>query len=107
MKTYLVDTRVTVRVEIPEDGTIFTRVSENHDDEGRPQPVGGGKGGWRDVYYRAMEDESDVIDMFVYNAIANGVSRATSLDGWADLDPDAVRMDVTDVQVDGFHVTES
>ena len=44
--------------------------------------------------------EKDVLDHFTYNAVANGVNDASELDGWADLTPGQVTMDIMYVDVD-------
>lgn len=44
--------------------------------------------------------EKDVLDHFVYNCAANGIEDASRLDGWADLTPGMVTMEVMYVDVE-------
>jgi hypothetical protein len=41
--------------------------------------------GWRDTFYADLTTRDKVLEMFAYNAIANGVGAVKHLDGWADL----------------------
>lgn len=47
-----------------------------------------GPGGdeWRSRFYR-MHTTEDVLQHFAFNAVANGVTDISRLDGWADCDP--------------------
>lgn len=51
---------------------------------------------WRDQFYGDMFTTEDVVEHLVYNAIHNQVRDVSRLDGWADLDEDAVDFRVTD-----------
>lgn len=44
--------------------------------------------------------EKDVLDHLVYNCAANGIDDASRLDGWADLEPGQVTMEVIYVDVE-------
>lgn len=50
--------------------------------------------------YGDLTTAQRVLEHFAYNAVYNGIDRASRLDGWVDLDPDAVRMTVLDVEPD-------
>jgi hypothetical protein len=54
---------------------------------------------WRAHAY-ALYTERDVLEHWAYNAVANGVQLACQLNGWADMNDDAVRMHVKDVNFD-------
>lgn len=87
---------VDVSVEITvRDASAILRCVENHDDEGVPQPDERGGTGWRNTYY-ALRTPVDVMGHLAYNCVANGVKDASRLDGWADLERDAVTMRVAD-----------
>ncbi len=91
-RSYVVDVVVTIN-----DDDVIRRVTDNHDDDGVPQPINS-RTGWRNVFYN-METEEDVIGMLAYNCAANGVTDARHLDGWADLAPGVATMHVDTVDV--------
>jgi hypothetical protein len=95
---YDVEMRVTVRVEVGDDGAIL-RAVDNHDATGSPQADERSGNGWRNVYY-PLRTPDDVLEHLAYNAIVNGVEDASRLDGWADLSPRVVTMRVTDADLD-------
>lgn len=74
-----------VRIEVSDEDAI-TRVTGLAGDE------------WREHLYRDVTTEDDVVEHWAYNAVANGVSDASRLDGWTDMDRDAVRMSVDGVE---------
>lgn len=79
-----------VEVEVP------TRVAvEIRDEEALTRVTGLGGDEWRSQFY-ALRTEQDVFEHFAYNAAKNGVTRANQLDGWTDLDDEAVRIRVLD-----------
>lgn len=83
--TYTATAEATVKIEV-RDREAIERVTGLGGDE------------WRSYAY-PLHTERDVLEHWGYNAVANGVMRANQLDGWGDLDDDAVRMwvEVTDV----------
>jgi hypothetical protein len=88
---YTVDALRSVTVTI-NDPSVIARVVENHDDEGVPQPFEKDGTGWRNVFYD-ITDADGVVEMLAYNCAVNGVTKANSLDGWADLGDDAATME--------------
>lgn len=58
--------------------------------------------GWREVLYKTLKTEDDVLKHWAFNAVQNNVSDISQLDGWADLNPGVVtmRVDVADVEVE-------
>lgn len=58
-----------------------------------------GPGGdeWRAQFYPTIETPDDVVAHFAFNAITNGVHDISRLDGWADCDPDDVRIEIDDI----------
>jgi hypothetical protein len=74
------------------DEDAITRVIENHDDQGTPQPLGSGTG-WQDHLY-PLRTRDEVLEHLAYNALANGVGDAARLDGWADMPRDVTTMRV-------------
>lgn len=89
--TYDATVSVPVTVEI-HDPSVIDRCVKNHDDEGRPHPIGDGEG-WRDHYYELRTAEQ-VIEHIAFNAINNGIDDISRLDGWADLDSSAATITV-------------
>lgn len=77
---------IIVNDNAPDD--IFTRAE---DVEGFQKPL----------YGDEVKDKDTVLQHWAYNAVANGVQSPHRLDGWADLDRDAVQIRVTDV-TEGF-----
>jgi len=90
-----VEVRCRVRVTIT-DPDVVRRCVENHDDQGVPQPDVQGGSGWWNTYY-PIRSRDGVLAHLACNAVANDISKAYDLDGWADLDPDAATMYVEDV----------
>ncbi len=79
-----------VEVEVP------TRVAvEIRDPEAVTRVTGPGGDEWRSQFY-ALRTEDDVFEHFAYNAAKNGVTRANQLEGWGDLDDEAVTFRVLD-----------
>jgi hypothetical protein len=101
---YLVQCQVDVEIEIDDSTTAITRCTENHNDEGEPMPDERGSRGWRNMFYD-LEEEEDVLRHLAFNAVANGVSYASRLDGWADLQPDDVTMQVDRRSFDAVFIT--
>lgn len=79
-----VEMQVTVRVTIT-DPLVISRPVENTD-------------GWRDDLY-PLFTQDDVLEHLAYNAVMNGSTNASRLDGWADLPASAVRMDVYNAEM--------
>jgi hypothetical protein len=100
VRKYDVQVAASVTIEVNDDSAIL-RCVENHNEHGVPVPYGTGQRGWRDVLYN-LDTEDKVIDMWVSNALRNGIENASQLDGWADMSPSDVRMTVDYVEVDGF-----
>ena len=80
---YRVSLEVDVEIEI-NDSDAIERVTGPGGDE------------WRSQLYD-LHTAGDVLNHLAYNAVANGQVNAKSLDGWADLPADAVRMEVVEV----------
>lgn len=97
MPTFAVHLSVVVEVTVNDDDVI-TRVLDNHDDQGRPQPIGSGNG-WQDYLYK-LGSRDEVLHMLAYNCVANGVNDANRLDGWADLERDVATMRVDSADLD-------
>ena len=59
-----------------------------------------GPGGdeWREQFYRTIKTAEDVVAHFAYNAVANGVTDVSRLEGWADVDDDAVEIVVEQIE---------
>ena len=101
---YSCEQRATVVVEVHDQDAI-DRCVHNHDTDGVPQPDDDRGRGWRNTFYD-LRDESDVIEHFAFNALANGVNDASQLDGWADLPRGAVTMQVSSVHFQGYLASE-
>lgn len=74
-----------VNVTVAPDTDAITRVT------------GDGGNEWRSRFYGLL-DEGDVLAHWAYNAVANHVTDASRLDGWADLPEGAVTMRVVEIQ---------
>ena len=85
MSTHTIEGRVTVKITI-NDAEVINRVVENKD-------------GWREKFY-PLYDEADVLGHLAWNAVMNGVTSASDLDGWADLQYNAATMQVMDFEVE-------
>jgi len=96
--TYDVDVRISLRVTVNDDDVI-DRVVQNKDGDGVPQPIG--SGGWQDKLY-SLSTPEQVITMLAYNATVNGVEDISRLDGWGDLDYEAVDFKIEDFDVEYF-----
>ena len=84
---------VTVVVECDDATDAITRITGPGGDE------------WRSHLY-PLHDTDDVIEHLAYNRVANGVSDARRLDGWADLPDDALVMGRPQVELDEVIVLE-
>lgn len=78
--TYELELKVRVRIKVTDPEQI-RRCVDNID-------------GWRDHLYDLRTVE-DVLQHLAFNCAVNGVEHASRLDGWADLDPMALTMEVT------------
>jgi hypothetical protein len=96
--TFTGEAEVTVR-----DDRVILRVTENRDDEDRPEghPEHIPERAYRKVLYR-IDSEGDVLEMLLWNAAANGVRRANRLDGWADLDDEAAEVRIDRIDIDEY-----
>lgn len=56
---------------------------------------------WQAYMYR-MKDEKEVYSHLAYNALVNDVDDISRLEGWADIEPGAVRLRVSSIDVDVF-----
>jgi hypothetical protein len=74
--------------------TVYATVIVN-DREPLERITGPGGDEWRSQFY-ALETDAEVVEHFVYNAVVNGVHDITRLDGWADCDPDAIKVEIDD-----------
>lgn len=88
MRTFDVEVTTTVTVTVNDEDAI-ARAVDNHAAPSIAHP----EARWQDQYW-PVADECDVIRHFAFNAVANAVDDASSLDGWADLERDAVTMQV-------------
>lgn len=83
MSTHRVEIRATVLIHVHDD-EVFTRIEEDD----FKQSIG------------TYDSRQEVLEHFAFNAIANGVTDARSLDGWADLSPGVAIMQVEDVETE-------
>ncbi len=74
--------------------TVYATVIVN-DREPLDRVVGPGGDEWRSQFYDLHTDE-DVIEHFVFNAVTNAVHDITRLEGWADCDPDSIKIEIDD-----------
>lgn len=76
---------------VVEDEEPFTRVTGPGGDE------------WRSQFYDLHTDD-DLAEHFVFNAVTNGIYDASGLEGWADVQPGSVRVEIddTDLSADSF-----
>ena len=58
--------------------------------------------GWRTQMYYDLAMPHEVFGHWAYNCVVNGVERVNRLDGWADLDDDAVTMSVAEFDSDDW-----
>lgn len=90
--TFDVEMRVTVRVTI-KDPLVIRRPVENIDR-------------WREDLYN-LTTRDQVLEHLAYNAVVNGQENGRILDGWADLDVDALTMEVMrDAELENVTVVE-
>jgi hypothetical protein len=89
---YDVFVSTTVRVTINNDDVI-ERITGPRGDE------------WRAAFY-PLHTRDDVINHLAFNAITNGVTRARTLEGWADLADDAATMDVTETDPEAVMIVK-
>lgn len=91
MTTYRLTVEVDVVLDIPDDSTIITRCTENHDEHGVPQPDVKGGRGWRNYMYD-LQTREEVLEHLAFNVVANHVDDIRMLDGWADVEENVVQM---------------
>lgn len=96
MTKYRLEYMVDVLIEINDDNVI-TRVLENHDDAGVPQPRQKGGTGWRDTLYD-LDDRDAVLDMLGYNLGLHDRD-LNQLDGWADMPNTAATGRIADLDL--------
>lgn len=101
--TYNVELNVELEVTIGDQSAIL-RCTENQDDQGVPQPDVRGGSGWRNSYY-ALDTPEKVIEHLAENCARNGVTDASHLDGWGDLERGVVTMSVENAYTG--HVTNT
>ena len=65
--------RSRVEIKLTEGTDAITRITGPGGDE------------WRKQMYPDIHTREDVLEHFAYNAVANGITDACELDGWADL----------------------
>lgn len=83
--SYRVDAEATVYVDIRDKDAIE-----------RVTGPGGDK--WREQFYRSIRTAEDVAAHFAFNALANGITDVNRLEGWADIDADAVEIVVEEIE---------
>ncbi len=49
---------------------------------------------WRKVFYNHIRTENDLAEHFAFNAVLNGITELTMLDGWADKDNSMMKVTV-------------
>lgn len=76
-RSFMVYVSVPVRIVV-RDRDVIRRPVENID-------------GWRDDLY-PLDTEQKVLEHLAFNAVYNHYDNGKYLDGWADLDPDALEM---------------
>lgn len=86
------------------DPSALARCLDNHDENGVPQPDQRGGSGWRNVYY-PLTTLGQVLEHWTFNAVQNGITDVSRLDGWADLDPGVVTVSVEDTYVSNYGET--
>jgi hypothetical protein len=74
-----VDVSLTVRITVGNPSAI-TRCTENEDR-------------WRETYYD-IHERDEVLEHLAFNAVFNRHRDGTMLDGWADLTPDELSMEI-------------
>lgn len=85
MQSYRVTTEAIVYVDV-RDPEVLERVTGPGGDE------------WREQFYRTIKTAEDVVAHFAFNAVANGVTDVSRLEGWADVDDDAVEIVVDQIE---------
>lgn len=95
MSKFDVQVAANVQVTVRDGSDAITRVTGPGGDE------------WRSMFYR-LHTEQDVLWHWAYNAVANNVQDASRLDGWADLEPGDVTLDLESIQpVVAWPITEA
>lgn len=87
-QTFNVEMIAQVRVVIEDPDDVVGRVLENRE-------------GWRENFYE-LKDLNSILEMFAFNALANGETDVSRLDGWGDLDSGVATMRVTEAFIDRF-----
>lgn len=82
---YRVEAEATVYVDV-RDPEVIERVTGPGGDE------------WREQFYRTIQTAEDVVAHFAFNALANGVTDVNRLEGWADVDEDAVEISIDQIE---------
>lgn len=87
---------------IPVTMTVYATVVIQ-DEEPFTRVTGPGGDEWRSQFYD-LHTEEDVAEHFVFNAVANGIYDVSDLEGWADVQKGAVRIEIdsTDLSADSF-----
>lgn len=98
MSDHVVVVTCTVHIDV-NDPDVIDRCVQNKNDDGVPVPYGTGQAGWRDTLYNLATRE-DVLKHLAYNAVLNGREDLHYMDGWADLDRDAVEMSINRYDVE-------
>jgi hypothetical protein len=68
------------------------------DEEPFERVIGPGGDEWRSQFYD-LHTEDEVAEHFVFNAVTNGIYDVSGLEGWADIQPGAVRVEIDDSDV--------
>lgn len=83
--SYRVEAEASVCIDVW-DPAVIERVTGPDGDE------------WRSQFYRSIRTAEDVVAHFAYNALANGITDISRLDGWADCSPDAVDIFIDSIE---------
>lgn len=84
MTSYVVTADATVNVDV-HDPDVIERVTGLNGDE------------WRAQFYESIKTAEDVVAHFAFNALANGILEVNRLEGWGDVDPDAVVIHIEEI----------
>lgn len=84
--SYRIETEAVVYVDI-RDPSVTERVTGPGGDE------------WREQFYRSIRTAEDVASHLAFNALANGVTDVSRLEGWGDCEPDAAVITVDGIEV--------
>lgn len=82
---------------IPVTMTVYATVVIE-DEEPFDRVTGSGGDEWRSQFYDLHTDD-DVAEHAVFNAVTNGVYDISGLEGWADVRPGSVRVEIDDTDV--------